>query len=427
MKKFFAFLAVMICAFLCFGCAQVDGDIQETMDYGQVFEDTREMIEFHIRVSPELKLFANAQGTVQRVQCLNEDAEKVCRDLELVGCTYRGAFDWLVGKLAEENYLQGNRVTVTVNVVAEIGEAAPEWQERALGALGSAFAEHKVSDVSFAIVGEVIEELVSQETEAQEQPAEDDRFEKVELDENGNVVLTVEIDADGNTVTTYHQTNEVLIEFVAGGSERMFFDAEDNMVRSVYTDVGGVTVECFYEGGQLTQEIIDGGVVVRSYENGVLRHEVETHETSKDERFYNAQGVLEYSVSSDEKSVVTAHYHPDGWVQHIRYEDPEGFWEDFSQADGVLLSSENSKERTKYTYDSSGNMVEFYGPDNRGIMAHVFWLEDRTAINYTYENDGSITKMVQAPNNGTVISYIENYSGPITAEIGEIVPPNGHE
>ena len=165
----------------------------------------------------------------------------------------------------------------------------------------------------------------------------------------------------------------------------------------------------------------------RLYENGVLRREIQNFEQAQIERIYNAQGNLERVVDKGQTITRTEEYHQEGWLQRIRFEDAEGFREDIYQADGVLFSEENSATGTKFVYDMSGNKVEAYGRDNHGRMSHIFWLADRTAIIYVHEFDGSVTKTVQAPNNGTIISEIQNYTGAETADIGTIVAPNGHQ
>ena len=409
----------------------MDGSQQEIVDGA--------LVEFHIAVNPELKLFSNSNGVVQSVQYINKDAETLCDSLKLEGLSYAEAFSLLAERMHTGEYLNGREVAIRVFLPAELGAQVPTWETAVEQAWILALEQNGIT-CSYTISLDVPDEQeqgmpggTDQQTQntVQDQLIDDERFEKVERDSNGNIIITVEKDQDGNKITAYYDNypnaKEVLVEIVAGGSEQYFYSANGSLERQISIDPQGVTIERYYENNILTQEIVNGGAEVRYYENGVLRREIQNFEQAQIERIYNAQGNLERVVDKGQTITRTEEYHQEGWLQRIRFEDAEGFREDIYQADGVLFSEENSATGTKFVYDMSGNKVEAYGRDNHGRMSHIFWLADRTAIIYVHEFDGSVTKTVQAPNNGTIISEIQNYTGAETADIGTIVAPNGHQ
>ena len=412
-----------------------DAGVNKPIQTPAVSDTASPLVTIRISVNPEIALFVTPDGIVQHIQCLNKDAETVCDELALEGLTYEAAFSLLVKRINDLGYMSGREITIQVELPVELGADVPAWENNTWQAWISALQQHDLS-CRFTILLDVDQPQEAEDPGIndtndpnQEPPRDDEPYGQVTRDSQGNIIMTVEKDPDGNTITAYYdqypQAKEVMISLLGGGSEQYFYNPDGSLQRLIFIDPYGVTVEQHYQNNVLTLEIIDGGAVERTYKNGVLHYEIHHLGDSQQERFYNTQGILESFIEITPTVTLTENYHPDGWLQRARYERTDGFTEIIYQGDGVILSEENSALNTKFTYDAAGNLVEAYGPDNYGKQSHVFFLADRTTVSYCYEWDGSITKSVQAPNNGSILSEIENYTGPITADIGTLVPPNG--
>ena len=414
MKKTIFSILITLCVLLLAACG---GDAPKQDADSDILADG-ELVAFHISVNPQLTLYTDIEGIAQAIEPHNAAAEEVCKNLDITHLPLQEAFHKLVSALHAAGYLEDCNVTIEVALPPSQMPTLPDWENAAVEAWSAALGSNNVNGASFQITATEDPSLAGAPQDSETPPSNDDLFEEILYDDAGNIVQTVDYDTDGNKVTatyeSYPTATEITITFLDGSSETQYYNTDRTVARLVFV-CPEYTRETTFENGVVTYQTEHGvnGSTEWFFENGVVRREVTLFNGAEIITLYDAGGNRLSTTSTSPDFYTEDEYHAVGWLQRRYTKDADGEWREYIyQADGVLLSEENSRG-WKYIYDATGRKVEGYDIDNFGQRTHIFFLSDGRHVVYTHKHDGSVQKVVINGNHQEV--GIENYTGPETA------------
>ena len=106
-----------------------------------------------IDVNPSIRLEVNDRGIVMKSEALNEDAQSVMAELELVGKDYSWAVTAVVGALQEKQYITDLKNSILVSVTDANEETAEALRETAVSAI---VEFNKSVDYGLSVLSQVV-------------------------------------------------------------------------------------------------------------------------------------------------------------------------------------------------------------------------------------------------------------------------------
>ena len=304
---------------------------------GDILLARQSVLTLHMTINPEFVLFIDVNGTVCSVRCLNEDAEALFTELDVLGMDMESGISAVLEAACEQEFL--NKTTGEISVVPTV---------------------HNGLDWTPAL-GEAIDQLIP-------------TVEKEKGIDAAVIVETPEItDTNGifDTDVTGCTTNKYTTEY--GGDAVEYLDENGTIVHMVIDYSGLSTETYYYENGRMTLclvEDIEGGYGRRVYdENECARYEIFTYaDGSYSEIVSYASGNTEKYIwlkpdgyyheyhYADNATIVDGRYY-DGTTLYTKEGRPDGsYWEQYNYENGcaeiyIALSSNGRYEEWHYADD----------------------------------------------------------------------------
>lgn len=376
----------------------------------------------YITINPEFEVFLDSDACISKVRCINEDAQTLFADLDVLGKSYDEGLPLILDAACDQGYLneQNSEITIETTVLEPLPK---EYLESALPEVAAVFkevVEQYATDNNLSITVELPE------------PEYDGP--KVSVEDLGGEVGKPNSE---KTYNLYDENDNVI------GSNTEYFDENGILFKRVSNwDDGKVMVTEYAPNGVETYRTEDGpnGHFETHYdENGnVIRYVSHLHDGSKSETTYypsgnnsnsedwvskvestiqhNADGsyyevyyredgteISSYSKSADGATIENS-TNEDGSRVQIR-DDAEGHFEWHFFADGTMSKyiEQSGSANIERTYYPSGQIATDIGTRNDGFMER-HWDENGT-LTYEHAKDSSREYLFE---NRTLAYYIEN-------------------
>lgn len=410
----------------------------------------------HVTINPELKLSLNEEEQVVAIEYLNQDAEDICSELELLGQPYETVLHEIVGRAVQQGYVENEgliHIEIDTTNAELTQQALDQLVRESIDAVEVVAQETGIIIGIDATIGESASNLPAGEDPGQHENKEWPIVEE-ERDANGNVikrtitdeegtVFAYEYTADGHEISCVeHQPDgNVIVHYtrVYHGTDPLTY-TETNEAGETYeitcdTDGNPVLKRGNAPGGEYVEEWLWGELVTR-------RRTTDTDGNVFDAE-YSGDVMVKETVTSTDGSVEISNYQ-DGVIvdktREITLEDGTYFKTDYRYEDGVLTeeitrSSNGSIDITRYTngvmvFDSyeytDGTYEKIYYNEN-GIMtyreAYVAAWDFYHTTEYTLGSNGLHSYSVYRSSDG----YIEEifYDADGNKESWKIVHEDG--
>jgi len=214
MKKLIALLLAVVMMLSLVACGQTSGSgAQKEQDF-TVPEDS--VCAVWVQINPEFELYINESGNITAMNCLNKDAEKAFKGIDVTGADFERGFRLLLDAVYENGFVSGGEVQITWGV-SRLTDAV---FDDAVIVDGFARATESFSNennlgLSASMKAMDTDRPEAEEEESQNEPTpppieEENPFgpdvEILERDADGHITKTREVDSAGSEVLTTYGT-----------------------------------------------------------------------------------------------------------------------------------------------------------------------------------------------------------------------------
>ena len=251
MKKVMALLLAAVMLLSLVACGQTSGSGgAQTGDSFTAPEGS--VCSVWVQINPEFELYINENAIITALVCLNKDAEKAFKGVDVTGTEFERGFRLLLDAVYENGFVSGGEVQITWGVSRLTNVAFDD----AVIVDGFARATESFSNENNLGLSASMKAMDADRPEAEEEEQQEEPTPPLIEEENpfGPDVEILERDADGNIILTR--------EYDSAGSEIITtYDAEGRVVSVTSTRADGSVVEMkrtYYSGGTIkTEEIND--------------------------------------------------------------------------------------------------------------------------------------------------------------------------
>ena len=195
---------------------------------------------------------------------------------------------------------------------------------------------------------------------------EEEMYDVVERDDNGNVIKTVYRNIEDNCVET------------------RTYDSNGTLLSFIFEDINhGQTHEEYYETGLVVKKvtIYSGGIETRTYDNnGNMTSEI--HDDKESGSYSEAYWT--YYANGDKASYrikLTDGYYTQGYYKEEQY----------YQGGAISMSHEVSQYGdNKFFYDANGNPTQYEGKNSNGERVETVYNSDGSYVSRIHESGGKV-------------------------------------
>ncbi len=204
MKKL---LCCLLAAFLLSGCGIAKGknEINKKPEViiepalSEIGEAKREdsFLVLRFTINPDFELFLDEEGFITKVRCLNEDAEALFADLDVLGQDYYTAVDKLLNTAMEKAFItaETDKIQIQTSIVMEIEADQEVLEDLAANLAQPVEAFQADNDLPFSVVSK---------TPVVENPIEEESNDMVSVGKPNSAHETDIYDQSGKTVIGKH-------------------------------------------------------------------------------------------------------------------------------------------------------------------------------------------------------------------------------
>lgn len=358
MKRLTALLLTAVMLLSLAACGQTSGsDGTQKEDGATVSKDS--ICSVWVKINPEFELYLDENATIAALVCLNKDAEKAFKGIDVTGAEFEKGFRMLLDAVYEKGFVSDGEMQITWGVSRLTDEAFDD----AVIVDGFARATESFSNENNLGLSASMKAMDADRPEKEEEAPQDEPTPPPVEEENpfGPDVEILERDADGHITKTR--------EFDSAGSEVLnTYDTEGRIVAVTTTRTDGSVMEMKRtyrsDGTMKTEEIND-------YAHNI--HELWTYSEDGKSRTADAGTYTK-----------TETFHENGLLASYACQAKSGY---------------DLGDRTyeKYTYDENGQTLTHYIIRTNG--AH---------IKSTYHSENAFTLVVEV--NG-VVDHTEYWVG----------------
>lgn len=312
-------LSVLLC-----GCSDSASDDSKGNTFNQGIKSQQDSnkntsaVILQITINPVFTIHLDDEDNVSQIICVNDDADKLFADMDVVGMTYQKAMPVILNKAYEMEFITTDSTEITMEIIVqgEMNEAQMEKLSISLKKPITEFQEEKelVLEVTDADILEGIKVVTSpygngyyhgyydsNDTLIKEIYDYDDVYICKEYDTNGVCIMHMEnnatnyfeqyYDKDGNT------TKEILIDYRDGSrNESTYY--KNGSTKSLIQDFtdGGHHEHYYYENGNLQKFINDRGYEEQYYENGNMKSLIQDLPEGHVEQFFYENGNMQKHI-----------------------------------------------------------------------------------------------------------------------------------
>ena len=328
-----------------------------------------------VQINPAFDLYLDENDRVLAVDAVNDDAKQILANTNVVGENGVDAIGRLWGEAASRGFAGSGTIYVTPVYASDNTSA-----QALVNDLPEALAHLSVS---------------------------------IELDEDGIIEVTSTNQGDSNN--TLVNTSQVEKD-TEGNIFTRHFDESGRLVREVTEFTNGDRQDMTFDKGGLPLTIVIDYANGDHYEATLLNgiHVTSTRTLAngaQSQTTYDANGiaVLTTGTAADGGQIEELYYSNGEIKQHtIRYADGSYNIQTYSE-NGLKLTQESAYVNgagaligSKFLYDASGNVTEYYGQDNFGRPVHKIYNSDGTSVTYRTETDGAVTTIYYDSNGNEI-------------------------
>lgn len=439
MKKIFALLLVVF-VFSVGACGekQPDSESTHTEDQQIIYNISDEMsaeeklsvisgecIGFlQVKINPAMELYiamdeSLGEHVVRGGRPLNEEAKKLLRELSVSDVTLWDALYSIFHAAADCGYLrEDSNVKIQYygqlqeyDMEAVIRNIVNEYQREQSFSYDIACEELGVSSVNSDSDGSVIDEEL---------------YDTVEYDQDGNIIRTVMINSEANTVETcvYDKGGSLLSRTVESKNHGETFAEyyENNaLIKTVVKHSWGTVTQNFDGSGSMISEITDdqerGAYSEDYYKDGILEKTYRRNTEYEQTQTFDSSGNVISSITDNkaEGSYSESYwtYYGDGSVASYTTSLTDSYYsqgyhkeEQYSQGGGVIMRYEVSQYGdNRYYYDGSGKPTRHEGKDSNGCRVETVFHSDGSRVTRVYEAGGKIRVETWGADGSLNVSY----------------------
>ena len=403
MKKTLAFLLAVVLCFFSVACAANTENEQDGTEQGASqtpFDEQSVVSEFsetmsaadkldalpaacigflQVKINPEFELYVAMDEAIGEIVVLgarpiNADAKSLFETLSFSGSTLWTVLFGICDAARSEGFLEDGG-TIKIDYYASAGKEQPVDLLHDAENILTAYQEEK--SVAFT--------CTSTYTAVGEQPDDsnaEDVYDLIERDANGNIIKTVLVNDEENTVETH------------------CYDAAGNLISAVFENKTiGQTHEKYYASGALTKEVVSEAWGTRT------------------ETFDASGKVLSRIVDNREENAYTESYwtyFTDGTVSSLIEKLTNDYYtqgyykeEQYYQGGAVAVSHVASQfEDNKYYYDEGGNTTRYEGKNSAGERVVIVYNADGSHEDTIYEASGKVRVETWDANGNLTVTYL---------------------
>lgn len=427
MKKM---IALLLAAVLCVSLGACGGETQnnhnDTQTDGQqmIYDISNEMsaeeklaiisndcIGFlQVAINPIFELYITMDTSVGEMVVLearpaNEDAKTLFQTLSIANKTLWEALYSICNAAKKEGYLTAG-TEIKIDYFANAGQAQTV---DVIGDTQNILSEYqKESKIPFTCSTTYTE--VGTPTDTSEPTIEEASYDTVERDEDGNIIKTVLIDSENNSLETctYDKNGNVtskVIENKNSGEPQEEYYENGIIVKTVNMHTWGIVIKTFDSNGKMTSEICDdqetGSYVEWYFADDVLVKVYSRNADYEQTQTFDSKGniISEVTDNKTENAYSESYwtYYDDGSKASYRTECTDSYYaqgyykeEQYYQGGAVSMSYEVSQYGdNKFYYDADGNPTRYEGKNNLGERVEITYNADGSRIEKIYESGGT--------------------------------------